>query len=86
MDNYTIEAVLGKGSYGKIYKARRKSDGLICVLKLIGLEGLDEDERNDTLNEVLFTILLTLNFNCGANEFIIKLVQSYATNRPPKHS
>jgi serine/threonine protein kinase len=52
MENYDIQGVLGKGSYGKIFLAKRKEDGLVCVLKVIGLEGLDEPERNDTLNEV----------------------------------
>lgn len=94
MENYTIEAVLGKGSYGKIYKAKRKSDGLICVLKLIGLEGLDEDERNDTLNEVnnyipvITSLLFVFHFIyyspcCVYSLFL--LVQSYATNRSPKY-
>lgn len=52
MEDYDIQGVLGKGSYGKIFLAKRKKDGLICVLKVIGLEGLDEQERRDTLNEV----------------------------------
>lgn len=52
MEDYEVLSVLGKGSYGKIYKATRKSDGLVCVIKQIGLEGLSPEERADTLNEV----------------------------------
>ena len=42
---------LGSGTYGKVYKVRRRSDGLVAVLKRVPLEGLSEWEQLDTLNE-----------------------------------
>ena len=80
MENYDIQGVLGKGSYGKIFLAKRREDGLVCVLKVIGLDGLDEHERSDTLNEVC-TIPTTHIYII----LIIIQVQGHAPNRSHQH-
>lgn len=50
--DYEVMEVLGKGSYGKVYKARRRADGYLCVIKQVGLEGISQKEKEDALNEV----------------------------------
>ena len=37
---YAILECLGSGTYGKVYKVRRKQDGAILVLKQVSMEGL----------------------------------------------
>lgn len=49
---YDLLETIGKGSYGKIIKARRKSDGQIVVVKKVALDRLTPQEQNDTLNEM----------------------------------
>lgn len=65
-DRYEILDELGKGSYGKVYRVRRKQcsnepreqqeknddDDDVFVLKQVNLAGMNERDREDTLNEV----------------------------------
>ncbi|CAH1403918.1 unnamed protein product [Nezara viridula] len=44
MNNYDLLPILGEGSFGKVYKARRKSDKEIVALKLIKKHGRSEKE------------------------------------------
>ena len=43
---------LGSGTYGQVSKVRRLSDGRVLVLKQVPLDGLSDDDRMETLNEV----------------------------------
>lgn len=52
MDKYDILEQIGEGAYGRIYRARDKEDGKIVVLKTVRLEGLDQREQTDALNEI----------------------------------
>ena len=54
LKHYEILSTLGKGSFGRVYKARRRSDGFICVLKEVSLDGLSEEEAIQALNEVRY--------------------------------
>ena len=49
---YSLEALLGKGSTSKVYRARRRSDGRLFALKLVRLAGFSEAQRAELLNEV----------------------------------
>jgi serine/threonine protein kinase len=53
LNTYELLSVLGKGSYGKVYKARRKIDGHVCVVKQVSLSGISSSEREEALNEVI---------------------------------
>jgi hypothetical protein len=52
LNRYEIIKLLGKGSYGRVYLARRKSDGHLWVIKQVSLDGISEQEKEETLNEV----------------------------------
>ena len=52
MDKYEIIDQIGEGAYGRIYRARDKDNGKIVVLKTVRLEGLDQREQTDALNEI----------------------------------
>ena len=38
---YALENVIGRGSFGKVYKCRRKSDGVMFAVKEIDIENYD---------------------------------------------
>lgn len=44
MERYACQSVIGKGSYGSAMVARRKADGLVCIVKQIGLSRLSKRE------------------------------------------
>ncbi len=47
----TVE-LIGQGTYGRVYKVRRRSDGRLLVLKSIPFDGLSVEEQQETLVEV----------------------------------
>ena len=47
LKNYVIEKELGKGTYGVVYKAKKKSDNNICVIKKLSLLGLNADQKKE---------------------------------------
>ena len=50
-ENYDTIETIGRGSYGKIFKAQRKQDGLVLALKRIDVVNLSAPEQTDTLHE-----------------------------------
>lgn len=44
MERYHIRDTIGKGSFGNAMRAIRKADGLVCIVKRIGLSGLSKRE------------------------------------------
>ena len=47
LSNYIIEKQLGKGTYGVVYKVKKKDDNKIYVLKQISLIGLTQEQKAD---------------------------------------
>ena len=45
LSNYEIEKQLGKGTYGVVYKVKKKDDNKIYVLKQISLIGLTSAQK-----------------------------------------
>ena len=43
---------LGQGSFGEVFKAKRKADGLDYVIKTMHVHGSSRKEQQDALNEV----------------------------------
>jgi serine/threonine protein kinase len=51
--------MLGKGSYGKVYKVQREMDGQFYALKECDLGTMSHPERMDAVNEV--RLLVSMN-------------------------
>ena len=49
MSNFEIQTKLGKGSYGVVYKVRRKSDNKIYVLKQINIQNMSKRFKEDVI-------------------------------------
>jgi NIMA (never in mitosis gene a)-related kinase len=49
---FTEERILGQGSYGKVYKALRHSDGRSYAVKVVNLSKLSTREIEDAVNEI----------------------------------
>ena len=50
--HFTIQRLLGKGTYGAVYKVQKKDDGETYALKEVSLKALKLREREDAVNEV----------------------------------
>lgn len=52
LPGFIEERILGKGSYGKVYKAKRINDGQSYAVKVINLHQLNHREIEDSVNEI----------------------------------
>ena len=59
MNDFNIEKILGKGSFGSVYLVRRKEDHKIYALKSVYIEKLNKKEQQNSVNEV--RILASVN-------------------------
>ncbi len=50
--DFQLGALLGTGSYSKVYKARRKADNQVYAMKVVQMGQLSEKEQENALNEV----------------------------------
>ncbi|KAG2499664.1 hypothetical protein HYH03_002601 [Edaphochlamys debaryana] len=57
--NFKVHKLLGKGSYGKVYKVERESDKQLYALKEADLGSMSQAERADAVNEV--RLLVSMN-------------------------
>ncbi|KAL4502417.1 hypothetical protein ABPG72_012004 [Tetrahymena utriculariae] len=51
IDEYDNLVKLGQGSYGVVYKGRKKSDGKFYVIKEINMKFMDQKQKQDAINE-----------------------------------
>lgn len=72
MDNYHVLELIGEGSFGKVYKGRRKFSGQIVAMKFIIKHGKSEKDLKSLRQEI--NILRTLN-----HENIILLLDWFET-------
>ena len=70
MSDFEILSEIGYGSFGTVYKVRRKSDGIIYALKKVNLSQLKPKEKANSLNEI--RILASIN-----NKNIIQYKESF---------
>eukprot|EP01028_Stygiella_incarcerata_P014543 TRINITY_DN981_c0_g2_i1.p1 TRINITY_DN981_c0_g2~~TRINITY_DN981_c0_g2_i1.p1 ORF type:complete len:1905 (-),score=652.61 TRINITY_DN981_c0_g2_i1:1204-6918(-) len=52
LSDFVFMGELGRGSYGVVYRVRRKADGRIYVIKQIQITSLSAREQEDAINEV----------------------------------
>ena len=52
LDDFTIERVIGKGSFGSVYLVTRKQDQKLYALKTVYLSKLNKKEQENSVNEV----------------------------------
>eukprot|EP00026_Physarum_polycephalum_P000940 Phypoly_transcript_00941.p1 GENE.Phypoly_transcript_00941~~Phypoly_transcript_00941.p1 ORF type:complete len:920 (+),score=130.35 Phypoly_transcript_00941:137-2896(+) len=71
-DNYHVIELIGEGSFGKVYKGRRKYTGQIVALKFIPKHGKSEKDIRNLRSEI--NILRKLN-----HENIILMLDSFET-------
>ena len=70
MSDFEILSELGYGSFGIVYKVRRKTDGITYALKKVNLNQLKPKEKENSLNEI--RILASIN-----NKNIIQYKESF---------
>jgi serine/threonine protein kinase len=73
-EEFVVEALLGKGSYGAAYRARRIRDGVVCAVKRVCMDGMSADDLRETLNEV--KVLQSLH-----HPFVIEMQTCFLTSR-----
>jgi NIMA (never in mitosis gene a)-related kinase len=66
--------ILGKGTYGSVYKARRESDGVAYAVKVVSLSSLNHRETEDSVNE----IRIMASFN---SPFIVRFYEAFCDNK-----
>jgi NIMA (never in mitosis gene a)-related kinase len=52
LGNFEIMERIGKGSFAKVYKVRRKADDQIYALKKVNLGKMKKKEKENALNEI----------------------------------
>eukprot|EP01062_Namystynia_karyoxenos_P057934 TRINITY_DN4916_c0_g1_i1.p1 TRINITY_DN4916_c0_g1~~TRINITY_DN4916_c0_g1_i1.p1 ORF type:complete len:1200 (+),score=403.66 TRINITY_DN4916_c0_g1_i1:84-3683(+) len=72
MDKYHVLELIGEGSFGKVYKARRRFTGHIVAMKFITKKGKSEKELKNLRTEI--EIMTKLN-----HENIIMLLDAFET-------
>jgi fused len=72
MDNYHILHPIGEGSFGKVFKGRRKNSGQILALKFISKRGKSDKDQANLRQEI--EILRRLK-----HENIVLLLDSFET-------
>ena len=73
MDDFEIISELGKGSFGFVYKVRRKTDNIIYALKKVSFSKLNSKEKENSLNEI--RILASLH-----NKHVIEYKDAFYDN------
>lgn len=68
------QIVLGKGTYGKVYKAQRISDGVSYAVKVVNLGSLNHREREDAVNEIRLMASFT-------SPFIVRFYEAFSDNK-----
>jgi len=74
MENYIVLEHIGEGSFGKVYRARRKNTGFTVAMKFINKHGKSEKDIKNLRQEIV--ILRKLN-----HENIILMFDAFETDR-----
>ena len=74
LPGFVEQKLLGKGTYGSVYKAKRLSDGQSYAVKIVNLGALNHREIEDSVNE----IRLMASFS---SPFIVRFHEAFCDNR-----
>ncbi|KEG10945.1 protein kinase [Trypanosoma grayi] len=74
MENYSVVELVGEGSFGKVYKARRKGTGHVVAMKFILKKGKNDKELLNLRSEI--EIMTKLN-----HDNIITLFEAFETQQ-----
>ena len=55
MEDYSLIKYIARGSYGKVYKAKRKTDGSLVAIKKMNYSSLSRYEKESLFNEIKIT-------------------------------
>ena len=64
---------LGQGSFGVVYKVRRKKDGNIYVLKIIDLSRMGHRQKEESMREAIL-------MNKLAHPYVVRFYDSFKAN------
>ena len=68
--DFVIQKFLGQGSFGAVYKVKRKSDGKIYAMKQVNTRKMSQKDREVAVNEI--RILASTK-----NQYIIKFYEAF---------
>ena len=71
---FTELKLLGNGTYGRVYKVKRQSDGNVYALKVVNLSNLSTHELESSLNEIRLMASFT-------SPFIIRFYEAFIDNK-----
>jgi NIMA (never in mitosis gene a)-related kinase len=71
---FVEEKLLGKGTYGQVYKAKRLTDGISYAVKVVNLNALNHREIEDSVNEIRLMASFT-------SPFIIRFYEAFCDKK-----
>ena len=74
LKGFTEQKVLGRGTYGSVYKAIRQSDGKSYAVKVVNLRNLSHHEITDSVNEIRIMASFT-------SPYIIRFYEAFCDNK-----
>ena len=74
MENYHVLEIIGEGSFGRVYKGRKKYTGQVVALKFIPKTGRSEKELKNLRREI--EIMRHLH-----HDNIIEMIDSFETKK-----
>lgn len=74
LQGFIEQKVLGRGTYGSVYKAIRLSDGKSYAVKVVNLKDLKMNEIEDSVNEIRLMASFT-------SPFIIRFYEAFCDNK-----
>lgn len=77
INGFQEERILGQGTYGQVFKSRRRADGRTYAMKVINLNRLNNREVLDTLNEIRLMASFQSPFIVRFYEAFVQLKKLY---------
>jgi len=74
LPGFIQQKILGQGTYGCVYKAKRISDGQSYAVKVVNLQTLNHREIEDSVNEIRLMASFT-------SPYIIRFFEAFVDNR-----